>query len=560
MLRNFVLNIEKRTQWNHHPNIPGSFRMLIVGASRSGKTALLLSMLIEPDFLDYNNLIIFTTSDKQQEFQFLLHGFSNGLTKPTLTKIALNQESFQNMTIPEIMRKTSRLNPESSSIAITLSKKVNEIIHPDQLDKNKKNLVVFDDCVKDINQTIMEAYFTKGSQANCNCIYLSQSYFDLPRMIRLNSNFLILFKLSQRNRSDIYRDIVGTIMSKDKFNISAENIWSQKFKYIVINRNDNLIYDDVFKTPNIEEDEEDFTIPSSTKINDSKIMLRSNPTVGSNKEHLQQADSLNKQRHILKQNLQSQNLMDKGISEQAAKIQEPTIKSLELVKKAVEETKSSTNSMNNNSVNPTIKPLNSIPYKQVSYGLIKTERLIRSSSGEKVNIWKIKSTSRANVGNWVVLLNADGREYVYDLGDNKIQLTDGLKEILFNGAVKKNLIRPDDVVNYEDMLKASGLGSSYASTKYFKDLQNIQNGPIVEEIPDAVAPRMGEGIACKTKVVTVSSTPEELLAELTGLLEATMNGNDNTFNATNAILKKMLKRKLIKSKDYRKILKVYFHV
>ncbi len=61
MLRNFVLNLENRTQWNHHPNIPGSFRMLIVGASRSGKTALLLSMLIEPDFLDYNNLIIFTT-------------------------------------------------------------------------------------------------------------------------------------------------------------------------------------------------------------------------------------------------------------------------------------------------------------------------------------------------------------------------------------------------------------------------------------------------------------------------------------------------------------------
>ncbi len=133
----------------------------------------------------------------KKNFNFFFNDF-NGFTKATLTKIALNQEEFKNIPIPEIMKKMARLNPENSLIAIKLSNKVNERIHPDQLDKKKKNLIVFDDCVKDINQTVMEAYFSKGSQANCNCIYLSQSFFDLHRMMRLNSNFLILFKLTQR--------------------------------------------------------------------------------------------------------------------------------------------------------------------------------------------------------------------------------------------------------------------------------------------------------------------------------------------------------------------------
>ena len=46
-------------RFNHNPNIPESFRMLIVGPSNSGKTVLLNKILLTPNYLDYNNLIIF---------------------------------------------------------------------------------------------------------------------------------------------------------------------------------------------------------------------------------------------------------------------------------------------------------------------------------------------------------------------------------------------------------------------------------------------------------------------------------------------------------------------
>ena len=78
MLRNLVLNLEDRMTFDHHPNLPNSFRMLIIGSSGAGKTALLLQMLLEPGFIDFENIIIFTTTPNQQEFQLLYHGFRNG--------------------------------------------------------------------------------------------------------------------------------------------------------------------------------------------------------------------------------------------------------------------------------------------------------------------------------------------------------------------------------------------------------------------------------------------------------------------------------------------------
>jgi hypothetical protein len=43
-------------------------------------------------------------------------------------------------------------------------------------------------------------------------------------------------------------------------------------------------------------------------------------------------------------------------------------------------------------------------------------------------------------------------------------------------------------------------------------------------------------------------------------LAANKAGNKNTFNHVNGLLKEMMKQKLIKSKDYREILKEFYHI
>jgi hypothetical protein len=115
------------------------------------------------------------------------------------------------------------------------------------LDKNKKHLIVFDDCITQSNQKIIGSYFNKGRHNNCNSIYLSQSYFDLDRMIRLNTNILVLFKLNQRNKSDVYQSIVGTIMDRNDFNSYVDSVWVKKYSYVVIDREKEKIFSDIFE-------------------------------------------------------------------------------------------------------------------------------------------------------------------------------------------------------------------------------------------------------------------------------------------------------------------------
>jgi ABC-type dipeptide/oligopeptide/nickel transport system ATPase component len=220
-----ILNLEDRTKFNHHPNIPNSFRMLVIGSSGCGKTVLLLRMLIEPDFLDYDNLIIYTTTKYQQGYQLLYHGFNNGLSKENLAAITLQQENFRGLTIPVLCKKYAEfLKNPSNTITVTIIDKTNKLTPTEQLDKTKKHLIVFDDCITQKNQQVIGSYFSKGRHNNCNSIYLSQSYFDLERMIRLNSNMLVLFKLNQRNKADVYQSVVGTIMDKNEFNNYVDSV------------------------------------------------------------------------------------------------------------------------------------------------------------------------------------------------------------------------------------------------------------------------------------------------------------------------------------------------
>ena len=120
-------------------------------------------------------------------------------------------------------------------------------MNPSDLNKIKKNLIIFDDCVTEKNQEIMSAYYTRGRHNNCNSIYLSQSWFDLPKKtIRNNSNFIILFKLNKRDKDLIYSDLFSNTLEKEDFTFIINKQWNTKYKYIAFDREEDQILDDVF--------------------------------------------------------------------------------------------------------------------------------------------------------------------------------------------------------------------------------------------------------------------------------------------------------------------------
>jgi ASC-1-like (ASCH) protein len=110
-----------------------------------------------------------------------------------------------------------------------------EIPDPQELDRNIRNLIVFDDVMTEKKQTPAENYYTRSRSANCDCIYLSQNFTILPLYtIRSNSNFMIFFKSSPIVVEQLYRNFASVDMDIKHFKDFCKKAWSKKHGYIVI--------------------------------------------------------------------------------------------------------------------------------------------------------------------------------------------------------------------------------------------------------------------------------------------------------------------------------------
>ena len=85
----------------------------------------------------------------------------------------------------------------------------------DDFDKKCNHLVVWDDLVLSKDLSNVENYFIRARKMNVSCIFISQSYFLIPAIIRKNISYLVLLKLNGK------RDI-NAIMSECGIGVSKE--------------------------------------------------------------------------------------------------------------------------------------------------------------------------------------------------------------------------------------------------------------------------------------------------------------------------------------------------
>ena len=125
--------------------------------------------------------------------------------------------------------------PEQYTNSEIKIKEISDEIKP--LNEYENCIIVFDDILGSSNSRFIDQFFIRVRHNNLDIYYISQSYFDLPkRTIRNNSNKIILFNQTLKDIEHIYRDVAGYDMNYDEFKELCRKSWEEDYNYLCIDR------------------------------------------------------------------------------------------------------------------------------------------------------------------------------------------------------------------------------------------------------------------------------------------------------------------------------------
>ena len=86
---------------------------------------------------------------------------------------------------------------------MSITEGIDSAPNSDDFDKKEQSMIVMDDLELEKNQKQLEQYFIRARKLKCSLVYLSQSYFAVPKVIRMNLNYLIIKRLN--TLQDLFR-------------------------------------------------------------------------------------------------------------------------------------------------------------------------------------------------------------------------------------------------------------------------------------------------------------------------------------------------------------------
>lgn len=163
---NFYENIPKSFMNDDYYNPNASklvplhpFRMLIVGSSGSGKTNLAINLIYECN--NFQKIYLYANSLDQPLYKFLIE-------------------------------KMTKVGEKLGTELIVYSNNIKDIPDSTTFDSSIQNLIIVDDAILEKSLDKVTSVFVKGRHNNCSIMFLSQSFFAIPKMIRLNANYILL--------------------------------------------------------------------------------------------------------------------------------------------------------------------------------------------------------------------------------------------------------------------------------------------------------------------------------------------------------------------------------
>ena len=197
--------VQEMREASHNPHFKENdtdlpARVCIVGASGSGKTTSLLNfLLISPNTFGWITIV---TKQSEPLYEFL--------------------------------------DKKLKSKGITILYDLDKLPEPrDFPNKELQNLIVFDDQVVTKNQSKIIDYFIYGRKVGCgiSCMYLTQSYYSVPKTIRAQLSYLWVVKVGQKRDLNLILADSGGLVEKKVLAELYQDATREKFNFLKINLN-----------------------------------------------------------------------------------------------------------------------------------------------------------------------------------------------------------------------------------------------------------------------------------------------------------------------------------
>ena len=170
-------NENKREHNLNWPYIPGHpYKILIIGGSGSGKANALLNLIHNQE--DIDKIYLHAKDPYEDKYNLLINKReSTGLKHFNDPKVFIEYSNDMH----DVHKNINNYNP----------------------DKENKILIVFDDMIADmINNKILNSIVTKlfirGRKLNISLVFITQSYFKVPKDVRLNTAHFFIMKIPNR--------------------------------------------------------------------------------------------------------------------------------------------------------------------------------------------------------------------------------------------------------------------------------------------------------------------------------------------------------------------------
>ena len=114
----------------------------------------------------------------------------------------------------------------------------------ESLDPSNQNLIIFDDMVLSDrrSQDIMSNIFVKGRHHNCSVITLVQSFYRVPRVLRLQANWFVLFhSVSHAEIAKLHREC-GSNVPRKLFIERILEVTKPRYSFVSIDLDDEQPY------------------------------------------------------------------------------------------------------------------------------------------------------------------------------------------------------------------------------------------------------------------------------------------------------------------------------